>query len=95
MEQTTWYYNAETAEDDGLYRVQCDAFKDWVYALAQYQKLTVDGYKPYMVTADGYFKVQVDAFQKKSGADIRAAELNAKGYNTFITTKAGVPVSMA
>jgi len=95
MGQVAGYYNTGTAENDGLYRVQCDAFQDWDYALAQYQRLVADGYKPYMITADGYFKVQVDAFQKKSGAETRAAELKAKGYNTYITTKAGVPVSMA
>ena len=93
MGQVAAAYNA--GEGDGLYRVQCNAFKAWELALAQYQKLTADGYKPYMIMADGYFKVQVGAFRNKAGAESVAAELKAKGYSTYITTKAGVPVSMA
>jgi len=92
MEKVVAAYNA--GEGDGFHRVQCDAFKVWELALAQYNKLKADGYKPMMVMADGYFKVQVDAFRNRSGAETREAELKAKGYNTFITTKAGVPVSM-
>lgn len=77
-----------------IFRVQCGAFTNRLYALALQAKIRAlpdhigAGYKnAYVRKIGNYYKVQVGAFSKWAGANLVLADLKAMGFDAFITTE--------
>ncbi len=77
-----------------IFRVQCGAFTNRLYALALQAKIRAlpdkigAGYKNAYIRKIGkYYKIQIGAFSKWTGANLVLADLKAMGFDAFITTE--------
>lgn len=70
-----------------LYLVQVGAYGSQANAKIMALKLSIKGFKSYIVSSEGLYKLQVGAYSKKTNAEDMAAKLRASGFETYISKK--------
>ena len=77
--------NAESSEEEPLYRVQVGSFRQREYADQLLYELQDQGFPAFILNQNGYYRVQVGAFKQLSNAVKMEQALRQAGYSTWIT----------
>ena len=77
--------NAESSEEEPLYRVQVGSFRQREYADQLLYELQDQGFPAFILNQNGYYRVQVGAFKQLSNAVKMEQALRRAGYSTWIT----------
>ena len=77
--------NAESSEEEPLYRVQVGSFRQREYADQLLYELQDQGFPAFILNQNGYYRVQVGAFKQLSNAVKMEQALRRTGYSTWIT----------